>query len=75
MRISAQMSLVAGIAFALVCFGIAIHGFLSMAEMTDATQIADARGFAGFWSFLGVVGATMAAVSLWMLRTARDEDA
>lgn len=75
MRISAQMSLVAGIVFALVCFGVAINGFLSMAEMTDPVQLADARGFAGFWSFLGVVGATMAAVSLWMLRTARDEDA
>lgn len=75
MRITAQMSLVAGIVFALLCFGIAIHGFVSTAEMTDAVQLADARGFAGFWSFLGVIGATMAAVSLWMLRTARDEDA
>lgn len=55
--------------FALICFGIAITGFRSIGEMTDAVQVADSTGFAWFWTFLGTVAAVLGAVSWWILRT------
>ena len=58
--------------FAVVCYGIAINGFSSTGDMTDAAQAADARGFAWFWTFLGTVAVAFGAVSLWIVRTQKD---
>ena len=69
MKISAQITLWAGIVFALVCFGVAIKGFSSLGEITDAKVLADAKGFAFFWTFLGVIGAVFAGVSWWIIKT------
>ena len=69
MKISAQITLWAGIVFALVCFAVAIKGFSSLGEITDVKLLSDARGFAFFWAFLGIVGAVFAGVSWWMIRT------
>ena len=69
MRLSAQITLWAGIVFAVICFGVAIHGFSSLGEATDAKVLSDAKGFAFFWAFLGVVGAVFAGVSWWMIKT------
>ena len=49
MKISAQMTVVMSAIFAVVCFAVAITGFLSLGEIADATQMADATGFAWFW--------------------------
>jgi hypothetical protein len=54
-KISAQMTVVMSAIFAVVCFGVAITGFLSLGDIADATQMADAKGFAWFWTFLGSV--------------------
>jgi hypothetical protein len=67
------MALVAAVIFAMVCFGVAIVGFTSLGDITDPAQLADARGFAWFWAFLGSIGVVFGALSLWMLRTQRDE--
>lgn len=75
MKISAQMTIVMAAIFALVCFGVAISGLNAIGEMTDPVQIADARGFAMFWAFLGFIAVIMGAVSWWIVRTQKGEDA
>jgi hypothetical protein len=69
MKLSAQMTLVVAVIFALICFGAAITGFSALADLTDAKQLADSRGYAWFWTFLGVVATAFAAISWWMIRT------
>ena len=73
MKITAQMSLVIAVVFAVICFSVAVTGFTSLREITDVQQAADARGFAWFWAFLGGVGAAFALLSWWLIRTHRDE--
>ena len=74
MKISAQMTMLIAVVFALVCFGVAITGWSSLGDMTDAAQIADAKGFAWFWAFLGAIGVVFGAVSLWIARTEKNTD-
>ncbi len=69
LKISAQLTIVIAAFFALICYGIAIKGFSAIVDMTDPAQIADAKGFAGFWAFLGTVAVVLGAVSLWIVRT------
>ena len=73
MRLSAQMTMVVAVIFAIICFGVAITGFTSMGDITDPTQLSDARGFALFWTFLGVVGVVFGWLSWWIVRTHKDE--
>ena len=68
------MSIVIAIIFALIAFGVAITGYSAIGEMTDPIQIADARGFAMFWAFLGVIAVVMGALSWWIVRTQSDGD-
>ena len=60
--------------FAILCYGVAITGFSSIGEMTDPAQVADAKGFAWFWVFLGSVAVALGAVSMWILRTEDNGD-
>ena len=75
MKISAQMSVIIAVIFALVCFGVAIDGFTSLGHITDPTQLDDARGFAWFWAFLGSIGLLFAVVGVWLVRTEAARDA
>lgn len=73
MKLSLQMTTAFALVFALACLGVAMSGFLSLGELTDATQRDDARGFAWFWTLLGLIGVTVAAAGYWMIRReARD---
>jgi hypothetical protein len=72
-KISAQMTVVMSAIFAVVCFAVAITGFLSLGDIADATQMADATGFAWFWTFLGSVATVFGLLALWMVRTQRDD--
>jgi hypothetical protein len=72
MKISAQLATILAAVFALVCFGVAIQGLTSLDGITDPTQLADARGFAGFWAFLGAIGVLCAGVS-WFIAKREDE--
>ena len=67
------MTVVMSAIFAAVCFGVAITGFLSLGDIADATQKADAKGFAWFWAFLGSVATVFALLSWWMVRTHKDD--
>jgi hypothetical protein len=63
------MSLVIAVIFAAISFSVAITGFTSLGEITDAQQLADAKGYAWFWVFLGSVSVAMGGASLWILKT------
>ena len=68
MKISAQFSMWGSVVFALFSLGYAFSGFSSLDGMADDAGRADARGFALFWLFLGVVGVVMAIVSWWIAK-------
>ena len=59
--------------FAAICFSVAITGFTSLGDLTDSTQMADARGFAWFWTFLGSVASGFGVLAWWVARTHREE--
>jgi len=73
MHISPKFAAFAAAPFALICFGVALNGFLSMGELTDPEQIADARGYIGFWLFLAVI-AVISGVLSWWLMSAQQKD-
>ena len=75
MKISAQMSIVIAAIFAVVCYGVALQGYLSLGEISDAQQLSDAKGFAFFWAFLGTIGVVFGALGYWIVRTHKEEDA
>jgi uncharacterized membrane protein len=72
MKVSTQFSVFMAVVFAAVCFSVAITGFTSLGEISDAAQLADAKGFAWFWAFLGTLGLVFAGVGIWLLRTSKE---
>ena len=76
LKISIQATMIVAAIFAVLCFGVAISGFMSLGDITDPTQAADARGFAWFWTFLASVAVGLGVLSWWIARTpSKDEDA
>jgi len=73
MQISAKVAMIGAAVFAALCLGVAITGFLSLGDIADPQQAADARGFAWFWTFLGGVAVVFGLLSWWSLRTGRDD--
>ena len=77
MKISLQMTMGIAAIFALAAFYVAFTGFFSGGDIADPQQAADARGFAWFWAFLGLVASGAALGSWWLIREAgmapRDE--
>ena len=62
--------------FAAICLGVAITGFSSLSNIADPTEVADARGFAWFWTFLASVAIVLGLLAWWVARSHReDEDA
>lgn len=76
MKLSIQATMVAAAIFAAICLGVAITGFTSLGELTDPTEIADAKGFAWFWTFLASVAIGVGLLAWWTVRhPGEDEDA
>jgi hypothetical protein len=74
MKLSLQATVFVSAIFAAVCFGVAITGFTSLGGIDDPTQLADAKGFAAFWAFLGAVAVAFGVLAWWMARsTTKDE--
>jgi hypothetical protein len=69
LKLSVRTTVVLAAIFALVCFGVALSELNALGEITDPAQKADAKGFAMFWAFLGLVAAGAAALSSCMMRT------
>ena len=68
LKISAQFTLWGSAIFAVFCLGYAFVGLSSLDAMADDAARADARGFALFWLFLGLIGVAAAITSWWMVR-------
>jgi hypothetical protein len=73
LKISAQITVFMAVLFAAACFSVAITGFTSLGEITDPAQLSDAKGFAWFWTFLGVIGVVFGVAGIWMVRTTKGE--
>ncbi len=68
MKLSLQMTMAGGLVFALACLSVAVNGFLSLDDVADATQLADAKGYAWFWTVLGGIGLAVAGAGAWLIR-------
>lgn len=73
MKISLQATAVIAAVFAVLCLGVAITGFTSLGGITDPDQIADAKGFAWFWTFLASVAIGFGLLALWLTRTQQSD--
>jgi hypothetical protein len=60
--------------FAAICLGVAITGFTSLSNITDPTEVADARGFAWFWTFLASVALVLGLLAWWVARNDREDE-
>ena len=60
--------------FAAMCLGVAVTGFTSLNEITGPTEVADARGFAWFWTFLASVAIGLGLLAWWMARNHTDDE-
>ena len=76
MKFSLQATMVVAAIFAAICLGVAVTGFFSLSDITDPAEVADAWGFAWFWTFLGSIGIGLGLLGWWMTRShMEDEDA
>ena len=73
MKLSLNATTIVGAIFAAVCFSVAITGFISLDDVGDPTQLADAKGFIFFWAFLGALGVLVGALSQWLARTGKQD--
>ena len=67
------MTVVAGLIFGAICLSVALTGLFSLGDIQDPAQLSDAKGFAGFWAFLGAVALGFAALAWWMQGNEKDE--
>ena len=74
MKISMQATVVISAIFAVLCLGVAITGFTSLGDITDPDQLADAKGFAWFWTFLASVAIGLGLLAMWLTRTQKSDD-
>jgi len=68
MRISAQVAVWLCAAFALVCLGFALRGFLALPATTDPQERELISGYAWYWTFLGAVALVFGVLSWLMTR-------
>jgi hypothetical protein len=74
LKISVQMTMVFAAIFTAICLSVAITGFTSLGDIADPTEIADAKGFAWFWTFLGSVAGGFGVLAWWIARTQTEDD-
>ncbi len=63
MKLTARISSILTLLLAAACFWGTYKGLSSLGRITDASVLRDARGFAGFWAFLGLVFLGIAVLS------------
>ena len=59
--------------FAAICLSVAITGFTSLGDLTDPTEVADAKGFAWFWTFLASVAIGLGLLAWWVARNHNED--
>ena len=73
MKLSINATIITAAIFAAVCLAFAISGFTSLGNLTDPTEIADAKGFAWFWTFLASVAIVLGLAAWWIARRTSDD--
>lgn len=73
MHISPKWAALAAAPFALICLGFAINGFLSLGEITEAEQLADAKGYIWFWMFLASIAIISGVLSWWLMSNQKND--
>lgn len=68
MKLSAQITFVMSVAFAVLCLGYGAFGWHELAGVSPGPERDDARGYVYFWAFLGAIGVVSAVVSWRMMR-------
>ncbi len=71
MKITARISAILCIVFAVACASVAIAAFSSLGDITDPVKLADSKGFAWFWTFLAAVAAVFGGLSWWIVGTGK----
>jgi hypothetical protein len=74
MKLTAKVAVVLSAIFSFICIGVAINGFMSLGEMSDAAQRSDAAGYSWYWAFLGLVAAAFGVLGYWLVKTQQDDD-
>jgi ABC-type multidrug transport system permease subunit len=74
LKVTAKLSVILAVIFAVICFAVAITGFSSLGNIADPVQRADGRGFAWFWTFLGIIAAAIGALGVWIVKTHKDSE-
>jgi hypothetical protein len=74
MKIPAAIATLLSAIFAVICFSVAIEGYTSLGDISDPVQLDDAKGFAGFWAFLGGVALVFGVLSWWIVRTGKEDE-
>ena len=68
MKLSAQLTLWLSVVFGVLCLGYGIYGWTEHLNMPTGQEREDARGFAFYFMFLGMVGVAGAIISWIMVR-------
>jgi len=71
LNISLRMAMMMSAVFGALSLGYAVYGLVSLGEIADATQASDARGFIGFWAFLGSIAMGLGLLAWWIERAQR----
>jgi len=74
LNITLRMAMIMATVFAVVTLSVAVSGFIGLRDIADPTQAADARGFALFWAFLGVVAIGLGSLAWWIERGQRNAE-
>ena len=72
-KLSLRATMITAAVFAAICLAFAISGFSSLGNITDPTEMADAKGFAWFWTFLASVAIVLGLAAWWIARRTDDE--
>ena len=68
MKLSLHATAILGLIFCVIALGVAINGFMSLRELADPAQLADAKGYAWFWTFIAAVCGSLAWLAWWTAR-------
>lgn len=74
MKFSINATIIAAAIFAAICLAFAVNGFTSLGNLTDPTEISDAKGFAWFWTFLATVAIVLGLVAWRISRRTGEEE-
>ncbi len=74
MKLSTQLMFWISLAFSALCLAYAYLGFSALDPAMSEDVREASRGYAWFWTFLGVIGIALAALARWMQRRAGREE-